>query len=376
MISAKDEKLPRLAFIGANPSYTWGLSIVTRELMKRLNGFDKYILSLQREPAESMETPSYKVYTAHSAEGIIYWLKQIQPDIIVAYQPVNWLPGLNVAMQKMKYTPSVPFILYVTVETEPLLPIFTDVMLELQADLVITPSKWSSSVFEKEGFKTDYLYHGVDQRIYHPMPHFKQQREQYVFGCVARNDRRKGIERLIKSFSLLPKREECMLNLVCSAKEQTLGRDLNVIARMYNTVPEVNFYELNILGVPLDTVFMGGVYNYFDVHVLPTSGEAFGLPVLESLACGIPTIVTDIPVMHEIYGDAVLYTPMDGYSISERGEMPLVDVEALTARMEMLRFGKKLHQDLSEKGVELSKKYTWESATFKLASILHHYLEK
>jgi len=373
MIAPKKKEL-RLAWLGANPALTWGLSIVTRELLKRLKGFEKFILALQREPMESMGTPSYRVYTANKSEGVIHWLRFIKPDVIVIYNPVQWLNHYADAMKKMDYVTDAPIITYLTVELEPLLPFFAEKIHEIQPEIVITPSKWSSSVFEKEGFTTDYLYHGVDTRIFHPMPLVKQQREKFIYGCITRNDNRKGIPRLIKAFSMLPDKDKCSLNLNCSSKERLLGSDLDIVGGLYKTTEGIDFHEMTVLGIPLDTTFMGSMYNYFDVHVLPTSGEAFGLPILESQACGIPNIVTDLPVLREIYEDTVMYVPTDGYTVTDRGEMPLIDIDALAARMEILRLDQDRCQELAKKGIEHAKKYTWEDAALKLTKILHEYL--
>ncbi len=41
--------------------------------------------------------------------------------------------------------------------------------------------------------------------------------------------------------------------------------------------------------------------------IYPTQYEGFGLPPLEAMRFGVPSVVSDIPVLHEIYGDTVLY---------------------------------------------------------------------
>lgn len=41
--------------------------------------------------------------------------------------------------------------------------------------------------------------------------------------------------------------------------------------------------------------------------IFPSVYEGFGIPPLEALSCGIPAIVSDIPVMKEIFGESVQY---------------------------------------------------------------------
>lgn len=44
-----------------------------------------------------------------------------------------------------------------------------------------------------------------------------------------------------------------------------------------------------------------------DAFVLASTKEGFGLVALEALAAGVPTVVRDLPVFHEVLGDAVGY---------------------------------------------------------------------
>jgi glycosyltransferase involved in cell wall biosynthesis len=45
--------------------------------------------------------------------------------------------------------------------------------------------------------------------------------------------------------------------------------------------------------------------------VLQTSeAEGFGLPVVEGLACGAVVVASDIPVLREVGGEAVVYCPV------------------------------------------------------------------
>jgi len=53
------------------------------------------------------------------------------------------------------------------------------------------------------------------------------------------------------------------------------------------------------------------LYNEADIFVFPSLYEGFGFPVLEALACGCPTIASDISSIPEVTGDAAILVPPD-----------------------------------------------------------------
>jgi glycosyltransferase involved in cell wall biosynthesis len=57
----------------------------------------------------------------------------------------------------------------------------------------------------------------------------------------------------------------------------------------------------------LERRVLAATYRRADVLVLPSEAEGFGLPIIEALACGVPVIASDLPVLREVGGDAVRY---------------------------------------------------------------------
>lgn len=55
---------------------------------------------------------------------------------------------------------------------------------------------------------------------------------------------------------------------------------------------------------------LADLYRRSAAVLVPSEAEGFGLPVIESLACGAAVVASDIPVLREVGGDAVLYRPV------------------------------------------------------------------
>lgn len=60
----------------------------------------------------------------------------------------------------------------------------------------------------------------------------------------------------------------------------------------------------------VDRATLSAVYRRAAVTLLPSEREGFGLPIVETLACGTPVVASDIPVLREIGGDAASYAPL------------------------------------------------------------------
>jgi len=76
--------------------------------------------------------------------------------------------------------------------------------------------------------------------------------------------------------------------------------------------------QIDRLGLAPDLVALHGLkrghiaalYRGAAAVLLPSEAEGFGLPLIESLACGAPIVASDIPVLREVGGDAATYCPM------------------------------------------------------------------
>mgnify|MGYP003393417340 CR=1 FL=1 len=88
-------------------------------------------------------------------------------------------------------------------------------------------------------------------------------------------------------------------------------------------------------------------YRHASALVTASKMEGFGIPPLEAMSVGCPAIVSDIPVFHEVYGDAAVYFDQD-----DPNDIAKVVKETLA--------NKKLLKEMIEKGYSQVAKYSWK----------------
>lgn len=104
--------------------------------------------------------------------------------------------------------------------------------------------------------------------------------------------------------------------------------------------------KVRLLGF-IDLSDLVGVYNLAQVYLQPSFAEGFGLPVLEAMACGCPTVVSNTSSLPEIVGNAVIQ--VNPYNIEE---IASGIVKALN--------DDSLRRELIEKGIRQAKSFSWE----------------
>ena len=90
--------------------------------------------------------------------------------------------------------------------------------------------------------------------------------------------------------------------------------------------------------------------------------EGFGLPGLEAMTAGCPVIVSDIPVFHEIYGDAAVY-------FNQKDPNNMAEVIAKTLK------NKSLAVEIVKRGYNQSAKYSWKKFVKQTRDVYKSVLE-
>jgi len=135
-------------------------------------------------------------------------------------------------------------------------------------------------------------------------------------------DARKNLDGLIKAYALLPATVRAEHQLVIVSKIQE-GDRLKV--RSLQKIVGLADDELVLTGYVSETDLIA-LYNLATLFVFPSKHEGFGLPALEAMACGAPTIGSNSTSVPEVIGWAeALFDPADPYAIAKAMERALGD---------------------------------------------------
>jgi glycosyltransferase involved in cell wall biosynthesis len=99
------------------------------------------------------------------------------------------------------------------------------------------------------------------------------------------------------------------------------------------------------------------LYNEADVFVYPSLYEGFGLPVLEALACGCPTITSNISSLPEVAGEAALLVPPR-------------DIPAIAEVIRRVLTDPGLRNALRQRALQQAQKFSWIETARKTLQLM------
>ncbi|WP_286831798.1 glycosyltransferase family 4 protein [Sphingobacterium sp. UBA6308] len=200
--------------------------------------------------------------------------------------------------------------------------------------------------------KIQVVYNGVERLIYHNQPEYEIEvlrltEGKPFFVCVGASFEHKNILNLIESIKVFNNTD---YKFVILGKQNAYFQRVIELSKKYalNNVVFLNY-------VPTELLL--SLYKKAVANIYISLYEGFGFPPLEAAGLGTITLVSDIPIMKEVYGDAVIYVD---------GENPI----AIASKMRQLSENSidiDFHLSKAEK---LFEKYTWENCFAEIYEIV------
>ncbi len=161
---------------------------------------------------------------------------------------------------------------------------------------------------------------------------------------------RKNLPRLIKAFVHMQQLLCSDVKLVIVGKKAWMTSD--IFKEAMNHSEHIVFTDY----VSQDDLVR--LYNAATCFVYPSFFEGFGIPPLESMACGTPVAVADRTSLPEVVGDAGLYFD------------PFSEQEIEDALIKLLTDGE-LRDDLIGRGLERVKNFSWAKSSELIMHVYH-----
>jgi len=197
--------------------------------------------------------------------------------------------------------------------------------------------------------KIKVIHNGYNNELYNPISN--QEKINFVlakynltkpyFLYVGRLEKKKNTPTLIEALALLrDSHPEIKEKLVLIGNASFGFDEVKYIIEEFDLNNEV------IIPGWVDEEDMPFIYNGASAFIFPTKHEGFGIPILESMACGLPTIASDLPVLREVAGEAILYFDQN-------------DKNDIARAMFRIVADSNLRRDLAERGLKQAAMFSW-----------------
>lgn len=231
-----------------------------------------------------------------------------------------------------------------------------------RADIIVTVSQFSKDELvrylgvPKEKIRVMHL--GVDQSKFsnhQSRERIDAVREKYhikerYYLYLGTIEPRKNIKRLLEAYGRLHDKMSNAPQLVLAGGRGWLCDDIYETAKALDLGDDILFTGYVEEGEA--PVLLAGAMAF----LFPSLYEGFGIPPLEAMACGTPVLSADKASLPEVLGDAALLINPES-------------VDEICMGMERLAVDGALRSELSRKGSERVKIYTWERSAHILKGI-------
>lgn len=350
-----------------------GFGRVTKEIVGRLGkdvrfeiaclgwGYDGWPYDRETFPYTVFPSPEGK----YSAGSFTRAAREFKPDVVILLGEI-WMIDW-IADHELRTNFKV--ITYIPADSGPFYPPWERFLSGV--DKLVAMSEFGRQVFMSgiSSKEVNMIYHGVDSERFFPWKDREKLREhprfkgKFIIGCVARNQPRKSIPALVQAFAkVVGKIPNAHLFLHMNAFD--VGYDLVTLLRRYKLEGRADLANPEVgCEAPLTDSQLNQLYNLFDITALPSFGEGFGLPIIESMAAGIPVVATDCSAITELVqgrGELVKVAARVTMGVNLL-EQAVIDVDDLAAKIEKLYRNPELVAEYSRKGREFAESLDWEN---------------
>ncbi|MDJ0557213.1 MAG: tetratricopeptide repeat protein, partial [Microcoleaceae cyanobacterium MO_207.B10] len=263
-------------------------------------------------------------------------------------------------------------------------------------DLIITGSTWNTKILQSNGIKSvEKVLQGIDQTIFHPAPKSNIFGDRFVVFSGGKLEYRKGQDIVIAAFKIFQKRHPEALLITAwhnfwpqfmAGIEQT-GNVVGLPKISQNKRLQITEWLLAndiptnaVIDVgPIPNYMVGQILREADVSVFTNRCEGgTNLVAMESLACGIPTIISANTGHLDLINDSHCYALRSQNKVKSTPQFPGVegwgesDVEEVVEMLEKVYSDQEDAKLRSKVAVSFMQDLTWEKQIQSLLVVVEN----
>jgi len=244
---------------------------------------------------------------------------------------------------------------------------------------IIALCKWQQNYLRSEGIEAEMIYHGVDTSQFKPMNKAECRKKfgipdgNFVFGTVAANsdkESRKGGTYAIKAMKhFLDSNPDVDRKKITwmwhTQSNDPRGMPLNSICHKFGLDDVIKFMDPSQADLMIPESELIQLMNSFDVHLMPSRREGFGMTLLETMACGVPNISHNWSSMTELIEGHGWLCKSLGYGLNlettpVNAETAVPDVYDLAEQIKKSYFNTDERVKFGKMSREFSLKFNWD----------------
>lgn len=326
-------------------------------------------------------------------------IQHFHPDIVI---PINDIWGLY-NISHLRNRRCFKFIPYMAIDSECMfpqielpnpsvpLPPIDPMQVISNTDKCVVFTDWAQSVIHKladmvvkpRATNMVTIPHGVDNTLWRPLDNRGELRKKYfnldsrviLIGSIARNQPRKRLDAVMQTMRYFidhfEKDRKIMAYFHCAVNDR-MGWPLPWLARYYGIEDRCIFDPRLQPGVGPTEEQLNEIANCFDVHLSLTNSEGWHLPALETLAAGVPTVITKYSAHADWGKGALILSKVAAYEHEPRTGFikAIADVADAAKHINLVAGSNIYAKEWQDKGLKLAKKLDWNNVCIKWETLL------
>jgi glycosyltransferase involved in cell wall biosynthesis len=309
-------------------------------------------------------------------------INAFQPDVVVCTQDMPYLQAIrNAPLDWSKFA----FVGITPVDGAPLYAPWIETA--KQADAMLTISQFGVDAYRKAGVTVGLCRPGVNLDKFYRMTDEQRadirkrlgiEQDAFVLGTAAQNQGRKSIPAMIDGFNRFALDKPTARYILDMEDVSPAGWDIPSLCKQFGWDRSKLIFRAD--AVRLGVTDLRERYNAMDAHAVISHREGWGLPLTEAQACGVVSMAMDYCSGAEICGNGngVLIKPVDYTSVSTWGGAldyhP--DVQDFADKLQWLHDNPDERRAIARRGMEESRKHTWDAATDAVQGAIEQALSK